>query len=81
MDLREFRCARLKESARQAGVDLLVASLPANIEYVSGYHSIPMDVLAKTQAYALFIPEKEQITMAVSIAEVPSIEEILGKGV
>lgn len=79
MNLREFRRARLEQSVRQAGVDLLVASLPANIEYVSGYHSIPMDVLAKTQAYALFMPEKRKITMVVSIAEVPSIEEILGE--
>ena len=48
MTLSEFRLSRLTQAAKNANADLLVASLPANIMYISGFRSVPMEVLART---------------------------------
>lgn len=78
MTLREFRLDRLSKAAEKFNADLLVASLPANLDYVSGYVSVGMDVLACTECYALFDAKTNHISIVASIAEVPSIYEVLG---
>lgn len=78
MTLSEFRLSRLTQAAKNANADLMVASLPANIMYISGFRSVPMEVLARTQTYALFSPESGKIRMVASIAELPSIVESMG---
>ena len=78
MTLSEFRLSRLTQAAKNANADLLVASLPANIMYISGFRSVPMEVLARTQTYALFSPESGEVRLVASIAELPSIAERLG---
>lgn len=78
MTLSEFRAARLTQAARDAGADLLVASLPANVLYVSGYHNINLGVLQRTESYALFRPSDGHVSVVGSIAELPSIVEEMG---
>ena len=78
MTLSEFRAARLTQAARDAGADLLVASLPANVLYVSGYHNINLGVLQRTESYALFRPSDGHVSIVGSIAELPSIVEEVG---
>jgi len=79
MDLKAFRRHRLNLAAEQAGVDLLVATLPANIEYVSGYVSVGQNVVHSTQSYALYVPSEDRFLFAVSLAEVPGIVERVGE--
>lgn len=78
MTLQEFRRRRLEQAVLDSKTDLLVASLPANIEYLTTYHSVALDVLARTQAYALFAPGRKPAVVA-SLAEIPSIMECLGE--
>lgn len=79
MDLKAFRRHRLNLAAEQAGVDLLVATLPANIEYVSGYTSVGQYVVHSTQSYALYIPSENRFLFAVSLAEIPGVVERVGE--
>ncbi len=79
MTLQAFRADRLAQAATKADVDLVVASLPANHDYVAGYRSVGMDVLARAQAYILFRPRDRHISVVASIAELPSIVEVLGE--
>ena len=78
MTLAEFRSRRLTEAAREAGADLLVASLPANVKYLSGYYNINMAVLQRTESYALLRVADGGVSIVGSIAELPSIVEEVG---
>ncbi len=78
MTLKEFRVQRLTQAAQEAGADLVVASLPANVKYISGYFSINTDVLQRTESYALFRPADGAVSIVGSIAELPSIVEETG---
>lgn len=78
MTLKEFRFQRLKAAAEQAGADLVVASLPANVQYISGYFNINTDVLQRTESYALFHPASGKVSIIGSIAELPSVAESVG---
>ncbi len=79
MNLKAFRRNRMNQAAEQAGVDLLVATLPANIEYISGYVSVGQHVVHSTQSYALYVPGENRFLFAVSLAEVPGIVERVGE--
>lgn len=81
MTLKEFRAQRLTQAAQAAGADLIVASLPANVKYLSGYFSINTDVLQRTESYALFRPCDGALSIVGSIAELPSIAEDVGMDV
>ena len=78
MNLVEYRHSRLDMAAAEGGYDLLVASLPANIDYISGYHSVGQDCMQRTQAYVLYVPVKRRIIYAMGYAELPSIVECAG---
>lgn len=78
MTLSQFRARRLTMAAQKAEADLLVASLGENVQYVSGYYCINLDVLQRTESYALFRPSDGAVTIVGSIAELPSILEAVG---
>ena len=78
MTLKEFRSQRLTAAAQAAGADLVVASLPANVRYISNYFCINTDVLQRTESYALFRPADGAVSIVGSIAELPSMVEDAG---
>ena len=48
MELKEYRLERLKAACADAGADMIVATLPANLDYLTtGYVCISQDVLAR----------------------------------
>lgn len=78
MTLPEYRRSRIAKAAADAECDLIIASLPANINYTSGYRSIGQDLLHRTQAYTVFVPETSCVIFVVSVAEIPSVVEVAG---
>ena len=78
MTLKKFRFQRLIQAAQTAKADLLVASLPANVKYISNYFCINTDVLHRTESYAIFRPVDGAVSIVGSIAELPSIVEDAG---
>lgn len=80
MELKAFRQQRLNSAASAAGVDLLVASLPANISYLTnGYVSTGQFVIHRTQSYVLFVPGENRVIYVTGFAEVPGIVEHAGE--
>jgi len=79
MQLKEYRFERLNKAAAQLGVDLLVATMPANIDYLSGYTSVGQFVIHRTQAYAIYVPGENRCLFVVSLAEVPGLVETVGE--
>jgi Xaa-Pro aminopeptidase len=57
------------------GLDVLIASFPENIYYLSEYESIGHRILYKTQIFAMFELGKDQTTLVVPLAEVPTALE------
>ena len=79
MDLQAYRQQRMAMAAEAANVDVLVASLPSNIQYMTEYVSVGQFVLHRTQAYTVFVPAERRTIYVVSIAEIPSVIEHAGE--
>ena len=76
MKLQEYRLSRVTEAAKAVGADVVVASLPANIAYLTGgYHSIGPDVLCRSEAYVAFSPAGQKLVYVMGTAEIPSVLE------
>ena len=59
MELKAFRRRRVQEAMKDSNVQILIASLPQNIAYLTGgYVSVGQNVLCSSQAYvAYLLPE------------------------
>jgi len=57
------------------GLDVLIASFPENIYYLSGYESVVHRTLYKAQVFAMFELGKDQTTLVIPLAEVPTALE------
>ncbi len=79
MNMKEFRLDRIKKAAEKAGADMIVATLPANIEYLtSGYRSINQDVLTRAECAVAYIPAKDKTVFIVGYADLPTVFEFSG---
>ena len=80
MDLKAFRRSRLQAAMQELGTQVLVASLPQNITYVTnGYVSVNQFVLCSTQSYVVYHPAEERLIYVVGHGEIPSILEFDGE--
>ena len=80
MDLKAFRRSRLRAAMQELGTQVLVASLPQNITYVTnGYVSVNQFVLCSTQSYVVYHPAEERLIYVVGHGEIPSILEFDGE--
>ena len=80
MDLKSFRRRRIQEAMKSADVQILVASLPQNIAYLTGgYVSVGQNVLCSSQAYAAYVLPEDQLYYIVGHAEIPSVLEFEGE--
>jgi Xaa-Pro dipeptidase len=76
MTLKEFRRGRLKLAAERAGAQVLMASLPQNLTYVTnGYVSVNQFVLCSTQSYVVYVPATDRLLYVVGHGEIPSVLE------
>ena len=55
-NLQQFRQKRIQAVMRQNNIDILVASLPEHILYLTGFCALGATYHAKTQAYAVYCP-------------------------
>lgn len=79
MTMKEFRLDRIRKTAENAGADMIIATLPANIEYLSsGYRSIHQDVLTRAECAVAYIPSKEKIVYIVGYVDLPTVFEFSG---
>jgi len=79
MSLEDFRLTRLARAAEHLQADAIVASLPANIAYLTnGYVSVPQSLLASSQAYVIYSPSNGKVIYVISCAEIPSVIEHAG---
>lgn len=80
MTLQQFRLARLNAAMEAAGAEVLVATSPENIAYLTGgYDCVGQWVLQSTQAYVVYHKKDGSLCYVMSYAEVPSIIEFAGE--
>lgn len=75
MNLQAYRIQRITMAAEKAGVAAVVASLPANILYLSGFRGIGQEVLCRSQAFVLYDVKKARRLYIMGTADIPSILE------
>ena len=79
MELKEYRKERLKAAAASVGADMIVATLPANLIYISnGYICVNQDVLTRAECAIGYIPAKDKLVFIVGYADLPTVLEFAG---
>ncbi len=73
--LQEFKKERIRSQIEKNGLDLLVASLPENSYYLSGFENVGQQILSKTQSYLVYDPGTDRKTMITSVSDIPTIIE------
>lgn len=79
MELKAYRLHRLRAAAEAAGADLVVATLPANIAYVTtGFVSVGQELLARAECAVGYFPAQEKVVYLVGYADLPTVLESAG---
>lgn len=79
MDLKEYRLNRVKAAAQDIHADMVVATLPANLNYLTnGYVCINQDVLTRAECAIGYIPAKDKYVYIVGYADLPTVLEFAG---
>ena len=65
MEWSSFKKERIRHVMEKEGLDVLIASLPENIYYLSEYESIGHSILHKTQIFVMFELGKDQTTLVI----------------
>ena len=61
---------------QKAGADIIVASLPENIFYISdGYNTMAMDSLLNSECYAVYCASKDKLIYVAPYGDMPTILE------
>lgn len=72
MELKAFRRRRVQEAMKDSNVQILIASLPQNIAYLTGgYVSVGQNVLCSSQAYVAYLLPEGKLYCIVGHAEIP----------
>lgn len=75
MEWSSLKKKRIRHVMEKEGLDVLIASLPENVYYLSGYMSIGHRILHKTQIFVIFELGRDQIKLVIPLAEVPTALE------
>ena len=79
MDLKAYRLDRVKAAAKAMHADMVVATLPANLNYLTnGYVCINQDVLTRAECAIGYIPAKDHFVYIVGYADLPTVLEFAG---
>ena len=70
-----FKKKRIGNVMEKEGLDVLIASCPENVYYLSEYESIGHRMLFKAQIFAMLEIGKDQTTLVIPLAEVPTALE------
>ncbi len=74
--LASFRRQRAKEVCNRHSVDLLIASVAENVEYLSGFFPLGVAGLYSAEAYVVFEPSEGKVAVITSAADVPTLIEL-----
>ncbi|HKM39367.1 MAG TPA: Xaa-Pro peptidase family protein [bacterium] len=75
----EFKNRRIQAALAKHNLTALIASLPENIDYLSGYKSIGHEILNRTQLFSLYLAGENCAALVIPTAEVPTAVERLPK--
>ena len=64
-----------RDSPNETSPEALIASLPANIDYLSGYESIGLQVLNRNRIFSVYSAEKDAAVLVIPTAEIPTAIE------
>ena len=79
MELKEYRLARIKKYAEEVHADMVVATLPANLNYLTtGYVCINQDVLTRADCAIGYFPATNKFVYIVGYADLPTVLEFAG---
>lgn len=82
MSLMDFRLARGAKVAEHFQADVIVASLPRNIAYLTnGWVSADAPMAAGAESFVVYVPSSGKIIYVVSRAEIPAVIEHAGSDV
>ncbi|MDD4569731.1 MAG: Xaa-Pro peptidase family protein, partial [Tepidanaerobacteraceae bacterium] len=75
LSLTDFKKQRIQMLMAENNVDALIATLPENIYYMTGYESIGHKILHSTQIFALYNLKADSISLVIPRAEIPTAIE------
>ena len=70
-----FKKKRLQAAMERHNLQALIASLPENIYYLSGYESVGHRILNRTQIFSLYVPAQDKLVLVIPTAEIPTAQE------
>lgn len=80
MQLGEYRKRRLDNAMEGAGADVIIASLPENVFYVTnGYRTMAMDSLLNAECFVVYSPGDNRLIYVSGYSDLPTILEYAGK--
>lgn len=79
MQLGEYRKRRLDNAMDTAGAEIIVASLPENVFYVTnGYRTMAMDSLLNAECFVVYAPAENKMIYVSGYGDMPTILEYAG---
>ncbi len=77
--LQDFRMKRIKKSMEDAGADILVATMPSNLSYLTGgYVSVMQSAIQHAECAVGYVPEEDALFYVVGYSELPTVFEFAG---
>ena len=71
----DYKKERIETALTKHRLRALIASLPANIDYLSGYESIGLQVLNRNRIFSVYSAEKDAAVLVIPTAEIPTAIE------
>jgi len=71
----DFKKQRIQRLMKENNLDALIATLPQNIYYMTGYESIGHEILHSTQIFALYDLKSDEFSLVIPRAEIPTAIE------
>ncbi len=79
MTLKEYRLGRLRAEAEKLGADMIIATLQANINYLtSGFVCVGQEVLQRSECAVGYILAEDRYVYIVGYADLPTVLEYAG---
>ena len=75
MTLEEYKKHRIQRAMAENKLDVLVATLPENIYYMTEYESIGHKILHSTQIFAVYKLQGDSVSLIIPKAEIPTAIE------
>lgn len=75
MVLQQYRKSRIQKAMAESGADIIIASAPQHILYLTGFIGLGATYHPKTQNYAIYDPGKDKVYIVVSLSDAATAVE------